>query len=146
MPTVVIIAGSISDSEHSSVIINELSSLKEKGWELKSLVLSAHKNTKELLDVLNTCNNRGETIFITVAGLSNALSGVVACNTKYPVFACPPYKSTEDYMVDIHSTLRMPSNAPVMTVISPKNCALAVLRLVDLYNWGKARGGGFQND
>ena len=31
-------------------------------------------------------------VYVTVAGRSNALSGVVASNVEYPVFAVPPYK------------------------------------------------------
>ena len=31
-------------------------------------------------------------VFVTVAGRSNALSGVVAANTHRPVIACPPFK------------------------------------------------------
>ena len=46
-------------------------------------------------------------IYITVAGRSNALSGVVACNTRYPVIACPPFKDKTDMTVNINSTLQI---------------------------------------
>jgi phosphoribosylcarboxyaminoimidazole (NCAIR) mutase len=69
---------------------------------------------------------------ITIAGRSNALSGVVACNTPWPVFACPPFKDKMDMMVNIHSTLQMPSNTPVMTVLEPGNLAIAVHRIFNL--------------
>jgi 5-(carboxyamino)imidazole ribonucleotide mutase len=32
-------------------------------------------------------------------------------------------------MINIHSTLQMPSNTPVLTVVDPGNCALAVKRI-----------------
>jgi 5-(carboxyamino)imidazole ribonucleotide mutase len=33
-------------------------------------------------------------------------------------------------LVNIHSTLQMPSNTPVLTVIDPGNCALAAKRIL----------------
>ena len=71
-------------------------------------------------------------IFITIAGRSNALSGVVACNTKYPVIACPPFKDKQDYSVNIHSTLQMPSNTPTMTILEPINVVLACKKIFNL--------------
>ena len=50
-------------------------------------------------------------IYITVAGKSNALSGVVAANSKRPVIACPPFADKTDMMVNIHSTLQCPAEA-----------------------------------
>ena len=41
-------------------------------------------------------SNSRKIIFVTVAGRSNALSGVVACNTQCPVIACPPFKDKID--------------------------------------------------
>jgi 5-(carboxyamino)imidazole ribonucleotide mutase len=32
-------------------------------------------------------------------------------------------------LVNIHSTLQMPSNTPVLTVLDPGNCALAIKRI-----------------
>ena len=63
--------------------------------------------------------------------MSNALSGVVACNTTVPVIACPPFKDNTDMMVNINSTLQMP-NVPVLTVISTGNAALCVNRIMDM--------------
>jgi 5-(carboxyamino)imidazole ribonucleotide mutase len=73
-------------------------------------------------------------IYVTVAGRSNALSGVVACNTSYPVIACPPFKDKSDMMVNINSTLQMPSKVPVMTILEPGNVALAIKRMFNLKN------------
>ena len=38
---------------------------------------------------------------VTVAGRSNALSGVAAANSKYPVSVCPPFSDKDDMMVNI---------------------------------------------
>ena len=71
-------------------------------------------------------------IFITVAGRSNALSGVVVCNTHFPVIACPPFKDKNDMHTNIHSTLQMPSKVPTMTILEPNNVALACDRIFNL--------------
>ena len=69
-------------------------------------------------------------VCITVAGRSNALSGLVAANMKWPVIACPPFKDHSDYMVNIHSSIQMPSLVPAMTVIDPGNAALAAVKIL----------------
>ena len=63
-------------------------------------------------------------------GLSNGLSGAVAGSSVHPVIACPVFKDNEDYLVNIHSTLQMPSEVPVMTVLAPKNAALAAVKIL----------------
>ena len=69
-------------------------------------------------------------IYITVAGRSNALSGVVACNTNDVVIACPPIKDT-GFIININSTLQMPSGTPVLTVLDPNNVGLACKRILN---------------
>ena len=71
-------------------------------------------------------------IWVTVAGRSNALSGVIAANSKYPVIACPPFSDKIDMTVNLHSTLQCPSNVPVMTVLEPSNVALSIKRIFRL--------------
>ena len=124
----VIISGSKSDAEHVAKIRESL-----RMYDITSewMVGSAHKNTVEVLEMLRAVErSNSSVVYITVAGRSNALSGVVACNTHFPVIACPPLSSKEDYLVNIHSTLQMPSNTPVLTVLDPGNCALATARIL----------------
>jgi len=71
-------------------------------------------------------------VYITIAGRSNALSGFVAANSSAPTLACPPFKDKVDMLVNIQSTLQMLGKTPVMTVLAPGNCALAVKRIMDL--------------
>jgi len=125
---VVIICGSIADNEHLYNLQNKLDIVN---LTYDTHICSAHKNTKRLLEILNIYNEQTESkiIFITVAGRSNALSGVVACNTGYPVIACPPFQDKLDMMVNIHSTLQCPSNTPVLTILDPINVALAIKRI-----------------
>jgi 5-(carboxyamino)imidazole ribonucleotide mutase len=122
MNKVVIIAGSESDAAHVDKIVMAL-----QDCEYVVIYASAHR---EPLAVLKVLEDYKGSIFITVAGKSNALSGMVACNCKDIVIACPPFADLTAYMVDIHSTLRMPSKVPVLTVVDPINCALAVARIL----------------
>ena len=130
-PTIVVLAGSPSDQKHIDKITKAVS---EQGFHHITHISSAHKNTEEVLRIIKKYNTgKGKVIFVTVAGRSNALSGVTACNTHYPVFACPPFSDKDDMMVNINSTLQMPSKVPVMTVLEPGNVALAAKRIFALH-------------
>lgn len=125
---VVILAGSTSDREFVDEIRRELDS------HCVTHVVhfaSAHKEASKLLNILH--NYRGRRIvYITVAGRSNALSGFVAGNQPDSiVIACPPFKSRTDLQLDINSSLMMPSNVPVMTVVGSKNAAQAAARILN---------------
>ncbi|MBU0671198.1 AIR carboxylase family protein, partial [Patescibacteria group bacterium] len=119
-----------SDKDFVKKITDELSNLKV---EFEENVASAHKQPKEVLAILED-NEKGDDkiVYITIAGRSNALSGFCAANTKFPVIACPPFQDKDDFAVNINSTLQMPSNTPVLTVIDPKNAALGAKKILDL--------------
>ena len=121
----VILSGSLSDSSHVRKLKDALT---EVNIYSRSYIASAHKTTRRLLEILEEYKDQN-LIWITVAGMSNALSGVVAGNTAQPVIACPPFSSKEDMMVNIHSTLQCPSNVPVLTVLKPGNVALNCQRI-----------------
>ena len=126
----VILSGSPSDATHVEKIQNELVT---QGIRFESYICSAHKKTRQLLDILDRLeSSTSRIIYITVAGRSNALSGVVACNTKAPVIACPPFKDKMDMYVNIHSSTQMPSAVPSMTILEPNNVALACHRMFHL--------------
>ena len=129
-PTVVILAGSPSDQKHIDKISN---CCNEQGLYTITHISSAHKNTRDVLNKLEYFNEgHGKIVFVTVAGMSNALSGVTACNTNYPVIACPPFSDKDDQMLNINSTLQMPSKVPTATILSPGNVALFIKRMFTL--------------
>ena len=99
----------------------------EISWEQH--VASAHKQPLKVLEILEANKDSKDIIYITIAGRSNALSGFVAANSEFPTLGCPPFSDKSDMLINIHSTLQMPSNTPVLTVIDPGNCALAVKRI-----------------
>ena len=97
-------------------------------------VVSAHKTPKKLLDNLQEYEKSGDNIvLITVAGLSDALSGVVAGYTKYPVIACPP--DSEKYEgAKIFSSVATPKGIAVAYVPEPENAAFAAVKILALSN------------
>ena len=123
---VVIIMGSTSDEPHAKKITDKLDEYNIK-WEQHAA--SAHKEPKKVLDILESNENNDHILYVTIAGRSNALSGFVAANSSFPTLACPPFSDKTDMLVNIHSTLQMPSKTPVLTVVDPGNCALAIKRI-----------------
>ena len=122
----VLIMGSTSDEPHAKKITDKLDNY---GIAWEQHVASAHKQPLEVLEILETNKDGEDIVYITIAGRSNALSGFVAANSEFPTLGCPPFSDKADMLVNIHSTLQMPSNTPVLTVIDPGNCALAVKRI-----------------
>ena len=123
---VVIIMGSTSDEPHAKKITAKLDSYNIR-WEQHAA--SAHKEPLKVLEILEANKEKQKIVYVTIAGRSNALSGFVAANSEFPTLGCPPFSDKADMLVNIHSTLQMPSNTPVLTVIDPGNCALAIKRI-----------------
>ncbi|MBT5096847.1 MAG: AIR carboxylase family protein [Candidatus Marinimicrobia bacterium] len=123
----IIIMGSTSDEPHAKKITDKLDDYNIN-WEQHAA--SAHKQPLKVLEILQENEEAENIVYITIAGRSNALSGFVAANSNFPTLGCPPFSDKADMLVNIHSTLQMPSNTPVLTVIDPGNCALAVKRIL----------------
>ena len=127
---VVIVSGSNKDSAHVDKLVYEIN---KENILVEAYVSSAHKNTRDVLHLIDTFNaDKRNIIWVTVAGRSNALSGVVAANSKYPVIACPPFSNKTDMIVNVNSTLQCPSNVPVMAILEPINVALSIKRIFKL--------------
>jgi phosphoribosylaminoimidazole-succinocarboxamide synthase len=127
---VIIISGSIKDEKH---VNNIKTYINELNIPYISEIASAHKNTYKVMNLINKYNfEEKKIIWITVAGRSNALSGVIAANSIFPVIACPPFSDKIDMTVNLHSTLQCPSKVPVMVVLEPSNVALCVKRMFSL--------------
>jgi 5-(carboxyamino)imidazole ribonucleotide mutase len=122
----IIIMGSTSDEPHAKKITDKLD---KYGITWEQHAASAHKQPLKVLEILKANKNEKNIVYITIAGRSNALSGFVAANSEFPTIGCPPFSDKSDMLVNIHSTLQMPSQTPVLTVIDPGNCALAVKRI-----------------
>ena len=125
---VIIIMGSKGDLPHAQAVVKTLKAL-EIGYELR--VCSAHKATQRLLEILQTYEQAGPLVYITIAGRSNALSAVVDANTRYPVIACPPYSDRFGGM-DLLSSLRLPSGIASPTILEPEGAAMLAAKMLAL--------------
>jgi len=95
-------------------------------------VASAHKVPCYVLEMLETYEADPQPkVYITVAGRSNALSGLVDAQVSAPVIACPPY-SDAFAGNDVYSSLRMPSGVAPAVVLEPKNAALLAAKMLGL--------------
>ena len=122
----ILIMGSTADEPHAKKITDKLDDF---GISWEQHAASAHNQPLKVLEILDNNKTEKDIVYITIAGRSNALSGFVAANSEFPTLGCPPFSDKADMLVNIHSTLQMPSNTPVLTVIDPGNCALAVKRI-----------------
>tara|TARA_B100000989_G_C19518490_1_gene462925 strand:+ start:987 stop:1382 length:396 start_codon:yes stop_codon:yes gene_type:complete len=125
----VLIMGSVSDQHHADKITSVLDTL---GVEHEVHAASAHKNPEKVLEIIRSFEKKSGVVFVTIAGRSNALSGFVGANCNKPTLACPPFSDKVDMSINIHSTLQMPSKTPVLTVLDPGNCAIAVHRILSV--------------
>lgn len=129
---VVPILASEKDKEHWE---KERKALEEIGVPYtQPFFASAHKQTRKVLDFVEHMDRDSiePLVYLTSAGRSNGLGPVVAGNSIYPVIACNPFTDISTYTIDIHSSLRMPSGLPLMTVVDPGNAAKAAKRIIDM--------------
>ena len=125
---VTFLLGSKSDKEFAETIA---AALDGYGVPSEIIVASAHKVPEKVVEIIDGLNADPQPqVVITVVGMSNGLAGVAAGSVIHPVINCPPYQSLEEYSVDIHSNIRYPSDVPSMTVLSPKNAALAAVKIL----------------
>lgn len=127
MYIVPIIIGSKSDMVFANLAKRRLNAL---GIDSVVRVASAHKSTDHLLNILKTYEGSNNVkVYITIAGMANALSAVVDSNVTCPVIACPVYSSSFNG-VDIFSSLRVPSDVCPMVILDINNAALAAAKIL----------------
>jgi 5-(carboxyamino)imidazole ribonucleotide mutase len=126
---VVIIMGSPKDAEFSARITR---ALDDFGIPWEARVASAHKVPHHVLKMLEVYEaDPRPKVYVTVAGRSNALSGLVDAQVSAPVIACPPY-SDRFAGSDVYSSLRMPSGVAPAVVLEPENAALLAAKMLSL--------------
>ena len=130
-PLVPIIMGSKSDLEHGQKIASALS---EFGIESEIRVASAHKAAVYCLELLNHYESlERPKVYVTIAGRSNALSGLVDAHIASPSIACPP-SSNSFGGADVFSSLRMPSGVAPAVVLDAGNTALLAAKIFALHD------------
>lgn len=126
MPDIAVISGSKSDQE---IVDKILRRLEERGASYEHMILSAHRNPKELEKYISESNAK---VFIGVAGLSAALPGYIASRTERPVIGVP-VSAKLGGLDALLSIVQMPPGVPVACVgiDAGENAALLALRILD---------------
>jgi len=126
---VIIILGSPGDNGFAQQITSALDAY-HLPYEVR--IASAHKTPRYLLDMLAAYESDSRAkVYITVAGRSNALSGMVDAAVSAPVIACPPY-SEKFGGSDLYSSLRTPSGVAPAVVLEPANAALLAAKILGI--------------
>jgi 5-(carboxyamino)imidazole ribonucleotide mutase len=126
---VVIVMGSPGDATFVERITQ---ALDDFGVPWQTRVASAHKTPRRLLEILEKYESDSRTkVYITVAGRSNALSGMVDAQVSAPVIACPPY-ADKFAGGDLLSSLRVPSGVAPAVVLEPESAALLAAKMLAL--------------
>ncbi|MCC6801736.1 MAG: AIR carboxylase family protein [Anaerolineae bacterium] len=121
--------GSRSDLKHAQTIV---AALEKFGIESQIRVASAHKTPAVLLDILTQYEaDPRPKVYITIAGRSNALSGMVDAQVTAPVIACPPLSDAFGG-ADIFSSLRMPSGVAPAVILDAEGAALVAAKIFGL--------------
>jgi|TARA_B110000196_G_C20900537_1_gene545698 5-(carboxyamino)imidazole ribonucleotide mutase len=135
-----ILIGSESDKE---VMLNCSEKLEEFGIVHSMVVASAHRNPEKVTEYIKKWEATGYKVIIAAAGMSAALPGVVASQTKLPVIGVP-MKSDLMGIDSLLSIVQMPKGVPVACMSVGKhgaiNAALYAKRILDLHNFDPPYG------
>lgn len=94
------------------------------------IALSGHKKTNACLsnleEILRDYPDGG--VFLVPVGMSNGLGPVLSSHTSWPVVGVPV--SAKEFPDDVWSSLRLPSQNPMATILSDKNAVLFALNIL----------------
>jgi 5-(carboxyamino)imidazole ribonucleotide mutase len=126
MTDIAVVSGSKSDQ---AIVDKIIAKLKEKNVSYEHVILSAHRNPKELEEYIDKSD---AIVFIGVAGLSAALPGYIASRTKRPVIGVP-VSGKLGGLDALLSIAQMPPGVPVACVgiDAGENAALLALRVLE---------------
>jgi len=130
-PKIVVLVGSTSDLPFAHRVQDFL---REANFsvECEFKVDSAHRNVEKLLNDLKIYERSdAKIVYITIAGLSDALSGIVAGYARSPVIACPPDLEKHG-LPKAFSTMMTPKGIAVTMVSQPENAAFAAVKILAL--------------
>lgn len=121
----VILAGSGSDKEHIRKI-----SVALKKYSIPHIVriCSAHKQIEKLSKLIEEYNQIDSPFaIISIAGNTDALSGVLSFHSIHPVISCPP-----DYLE--LSAIKNPSGSSNATIFNPNNVGKFIAQMFSYIN------------
>lgn len=110
MPLLGLVMGSSSDEP---VVQGAIDTLDQLNVDYEVRVMSAHRNPERVREYALTARERGIEVFISAAGGSAALGGVLAAWTTIPVIGIPLASSDLNGIDALMATAQMPPGVPV---------------------------------
>jgi len=114
-PLVGVVMGSDSDLAVMQKCIDQLKAL---GISHEVRIISAHRTPDTAHQYASTAASRGMKVVIAAAGMSAALSGVLASKTTLPVIGVPLAAGPLNGVDALLSTLQMPPGVPVAAMVA----------------------------
>jgi phosphoribosylaminoimidazole carboxylase PurE protein len=109
---------------------------------MKVVTCSVHKEPVAAAGILHRMvQDVPDTVVIAYIGRSNGAGPTLSALSAVPLITVPA--SAKDFPEDVWSSLRAPSNVPVMTVLEPANAILAALQILGARNprlYARVRG------
>ncbi|OGG45533.1 hypothetical protein A2673_00795 [Candidatus Kaiserbacteria bacterium RIFCSPHIGHO2_01_FULL_50_13] len=97
------------------------------------IICSVHKEPVAAASILyRLVQEVPDSVVIAYIGRSNGAGPVLSALSTIPVITVPA--SVKNFPDDVWSSLHVPSNVPVMTVLEPANAALAALQILSARN------------
>ncbi len=124
-----------SEKDHFTAVEELIMKLEPKPqFQLLPITCSVHKQPALAYRTLqqHLQEEPCDSVIIAYIGRSNGAGPVLSANSTVPVITVPAgYK---EFPEDVWSSLRTPSNVPVMTVLEPANAVLAALQILAIRN------------
>ena len=121
----------VSDSD-MAVMSQAADVLDKLGVSYEMRILSAHRQTDELVEYLKGAEARGIKVMIAGAGKAAALPGMCAAIFHLPVIGIPMKTSDLGGVDSLYSIVQMPSGVPVATVAinGAKNAGILAAKIL----------------
>ena len=122
-----------SEKDDLQIFKQAFESFAGYGCTLQEVTKSAHKEPVACyLQAHKLVQSKADSVVIAYVGASNAAGPMISANVSVPVITVPADK--QQISQDVWSSLRMPSNSLVMTMLDPRNAMLAGLQILSMRN------------
>ena len=119
-----------SDKDKTDVFSEALGTLADM---MTVVTCSVHKEPVAAIGILHRMAQEvPDSVVIAYIGRSNGAGPTLSAASTIPVITVPA--SVKEFPDDLWSSLRAPSNVPVMTVLDPSNAILAALQILSARN------------
>ncbi|MFI5381077.1 MAG: phosphoribosylaminoimidazolesuccinocarboxamide synthase [Tepidisphaerales bacterium] len=128
---VIVWAGSPKDD--LAPVVSTIAKLSNDQLPAITVACSVHKEPVwAMLELARLVQEVPDCVVVAYIGMSNGAGPTLSAATTVPVITVPA--GYAEFPDDVWSSLRVPSNVPVMTVLNPTNAALAAVEILAMRN------------